>query len=272
MNSLNLLASVDFTTVGIVLAVVAVIAIVFAILIVTVSKLCAVKEDEKVKEITSLLSGANCGGCGFKGCADFAQALANGKTDISECSATSPENKREIAKILGIDAGDTEEKIAVICCCGGDGATDKFNYVGNLSCSAQVSTMGGKKACSFACLGGGDCAIACEEKGISIMDGVACGDKKSCVSCKRCIKVCPKGIIHLIPKKAKVYVACSSNEKGKDVLSVCKTGCIACGICAKNCPENAITMENNLPVIDYKKCVGCMLCAEKCPRKTIKTL
>lgn len=267
-----LLQSVNFSTVGIVLAIVAVLAVVFTILMVTVSKLCAVKEDEQVKKVTGLLSGANCGGCGFKGCADFALALKEGRAEISDCGATSAENKKEIASVLGVDAGDTEEKIAVIACSGGDGAKDKFNYVGGKSCRAQISVQGGNKACKFACLGGGDCADACAEKGIKVKNGVACGDKKSCIACKKCVKVCPKGIVKFIPKKAKVYVACSSTEKGKAVSSVCDFGCIGCGLCAKNCSFGAITMIDNLPVIDYSKCTGCGLCAEKCPKHTIKTI
>ena len=37
----------------------------------------------------------------------------------------------------------------------------------------------------------------------------------------------------------------------------------------KNCPKEAITMVNNLAVIDYEKCIGCGICAQKCPRKLI---
>ena len=47
---------------------------------------------------------------------------------------------------------------------------------------------------------------------------------------------------------------------------------IGCGLCAKNCPENAITMVNNLPIIDYSKCTGCKTCVNKCPRKCIKEI
>ena len=55
-------------------------------------------------------------------------------------------------------------------------------------------------------------------------------------------------------------------------MNACKVGCIGCGLCAKNCPQGAITMENNLPVINYDKCNGCKTCVTKCPRKCIKEL
>jgi ferredoxin len=121
-------------------------------------------------------------------------------------------------------------------------------------------------------LGCGDCAIACTFEGIKVENGVAVGCPSDCTACGSCIKACPKHIIELIPKRAKVYVACSSECKGKEVMGACKVGCIGCGLCAKNCPENAITMVNNLPVIDYSKCSGCLTCVGKCPRKTIKEI
>ena len=38
----------------------------------------------------------------------------------------------------------------------------------------------------------------------------------------------------------------------------------------KGLPEGAIMMEDNLPIIDYKKCIACGKCVEKCPTKVIK--
>ncbi|MCM8762145.1 MAG: 4Fe-4S binding protein, partial [Candidatus Omnitrophica bacterium] len=39
--------------------------------------------------------------------------------------------------------------------------------------------------------------------------------------------------------------------------------------CVKVCPQQAITLQNNLAVIDYEKCDNCGRCVEECPRKII---
>jgi len=267
-----LLNSINTTTLLIVVAIVAVIAIVFAVLIVLVSKLCAVKEDEKAKQITEHLAGANCGGCGYAGCADYAKALAEGKAQINDCGATDNESKEQIANILGIPFIAQAQTFAVVKCAGGINAKNKFIYVGNKGCSAEITCQGGSKICPEGCLGGGSCVSACLDGGVKIENGVARVDKKLCVSCGACVKACPKHIIDLIPKTVKVYVACSTSCRGKDVMNACAVGCIGCGLCAKNCPNNAITIQNNLPVIDYTKCSGCLVCVSKCPRKCIKEI
>lgn len=265
-----LLNSVNTNKVLIVMCIVAVLAIVFALLIVLISKLCAVDSDEKADAVQEHLAGANCGGCGFAGCGDFAKALAQGKANINDCGATSPESKREIANILGIPFASSEPKSAVVKCAGGILALNKYNYVGNEGCKAQNALMGGKKLCPTACLGEGTCLEKCANKAITVKNEVAVVSPELCTSCGVCVKECPKHIIELIPKKAVVYVACSSVCKGKEVTGACKIGCIGCGLCAKNCPENAISIINNLAVIDYSKCSGCKTCVAKCPRKCIK--
>ena len=45
--------------------------------------------------------------------------------------------------------------------------------------------------------------------------------------------------------------------------------CIKCGKCKAICPYDAISVEENLAVIDPKKCNNCGLCAIICPQKLI---
>ncbi len=268
----NLLAQINWPSFFIVLGILALLAIIFTVLILVVNKFCAVEEDSRISQITENLSGANCGGCGFAGCADFAKALVEGRATVSNCAATSKEGKAKISAILGVEMSDETPKTAVVKCCGTpDVAAKKFDYIGLDSCEAKNACWGGDKVCSFGCLSGGSCEKACKFDAMHLNGAVPSADDVVCTACGACEKACPKGIIELIPKSAKVYVACSSKCKGKEVMDACKNGCIGCGLCAKNCPQNAITMQDNLPIIDYDKCSGCLTCVSKCPRKTIKT-
>lgn len=269
---MNLLEITNQTwiTVGIVAAIFAGSALLIGALILVVGKVFKVNVDEKITKILENLAGANCGGCGCSGCSGFADKLAKGSACLSDCHVTSPEKKAEIAKLLGIELKDEERTVAVVHCNGGiENCADKFVYKGNPTCAANNSLLGGNKACSYACLGCGDCKAVCPENAIEVTGRLSKVDPDRCISCGACIAACPKDIIDRISATAPVYVACSSKCRGKDVTSVCKVGCIACGICAKSCPHGAITMKDNLPEIDYTKCTGCLTCVEKCPRHII---
>lgn len=261
--------SVDINRLLIVLGLVAVIAIIFAVLIVIISKVCFVKVDEKAQEICDNLAGANCGGCGYAGCSDFAKALSEGKATLKDCGPTPNENKEKIAKILGVPFTAEQECYVVVHCAGGKYSLDKFNYAGNSDCITQSVFDNGKKACSFGCLGMGSCVEVCPYHAIKVVDGVAIANKALCEACGLCVNTCPKKIIELIPKSSKVYIACSTHCKGKETTSACQKGCISCGLCVKNCPNGAITLNDNVPVIDYNKCSGCKICVQKCPKKCI---
>lgn len=41
--------------------------------------------------------------------------------------------------------------------------------------------------------------------------------------------------------------------------------CIGCGECAESCPVDAVTMEEDSPVIDVEWCIGCGVCVDRCP-------
>ena len=142
-------------------AVLVAVAAVFAVLLAFLGRKLEVKRDEKVVAIESLLSGANCGGCGFAGCSAFAEALANGKADLSSCSATSKVNKDKIAEILGtVNTG--EEMSFVVCCNGGSACEDKYDYHGYGDCASMELLAGGRKACPVGCMYG------CQEIRLSV--------------------------------------------------------------------------------------------------------
>ena len=93
-----------------------------------------------------------------------------------------------------------------------------------------------------------------------------------CKGCGLCVRACPKGIIGMHDRAAKVAVRCSNQDRGPAVKKVCVAGCIGCGICVKQCEQGAVTLQNNLAVVDPEKCVACGKCVEKCPTKAIHFL
>ncbi len=131
---------------------------------------------------------------------------------------------------------------------------------------------GGPKTCNYGCLGYGSCVKACPFDAIHVENGVAVVDREACKACGKCVEVCSKKLISLIPYDAPYQVACSSKDKGPVAMKACDVACIGCGICKKNCSSDAITVEEFCASIDPEKCVGCGVCAEKCPKKSIVAL
>ncbi|MGN0822573.1 MAG: 4Fe-4S binding protein [Candidatus Gallimonas sp.] len=266
-----LLQAIQWNQVGVVIGIFAAIALLLIVCILIVAKFCKTNADEKVAKILENLAGANCGGCGCSGCAGFAGKLCAGEANLNDCHVTESDKKAEIARILGIPFAAGKPTVSVCMCSGGLNAKDKYEYVGAVDCAEQAKLSGGAKACKYGCLGNGNCVRVCPEEAIALKHECALVDPDRCISCGACILTCPKTLFARIPADAKIYIACSSHDRGKAVLDVCKYGCIACGKCAKTCPVGAITMLDNLPVVNYDTCIKCGKCAEACPRHTIRT-
>ena len=63
-------------------------------------KFLKVEQDKRVDEVTSMLPGYNCGGCGFPGCSCMAEALVSGDMDTIACKPCKAEKKQEIIDYL----------------------------------------------------------------------------------------------------------------------------------------------------------------------------
>ncbi len=266
-----LLQPVRWGQVGIVVGIFALVALVFVALILLVARICKKPAEGTLESVLSHLAGANCGGCGYACCSDYAQRLYSGNAALSDCRVTAEESKREIASLLGVPYGAQAPTVSVCRCHGGLHAKSTYDYVGAHDCAEQIALFGGKKACKYGCVGEGNCVRSCPHGAIHLREECATVNPDECTSCGACIHECPRGLFLRIPADAKVYVACASKEKGKKVTDQCEYGCIACGRCAKVCPSGAITLVENLPVIDYARCVKCGKCANSCPRHTIIT-
>lgn len=230
-----------------------------------------VEVDEKEEAVLAALPGNNCGGCGFAGCSGLAAAIAKGEAPVNACPVGGEAVGEKIAAIMGVEAESSERKVAFVHCQGDCEKTHKdYDYSGIEDCRMMSFVPGGgPKSCNSGCLGYGTCAKVCPFDAIHVVNGVAVVDKEKCKACGKCIAVCPKHLISLIPYSAKQVVACSSVDKGPVTMKACDVGCIGCGLCVRNCPEQAVKVENFHAVIDHEKCIGCGACQEKCPKKSI---
>jgi ferredoxin len=141
------------------------------------------------------------------------------------------------------------------------------------NCQAASLLFGGDKYCDYGCIGLGSCVRVCPFDAIAVTEeGLAVVNSAKCRGCQKCVKACPRNLVSMVPKSQTVLIACKNLDKGKRAKEVCSMACIACRICEKNCPAKAITVVDNLAVIDYAKCTRCGICVDKCPQKSITLL
>ena len=236
----------------------------------------AVPQNPAIDRIRELLPGANCGGCGFPGCDNFAAAIAAGSAGSAVCTAGGPGVAEKISALTGASGGNAESMVSVLACRGSlSRAGFKGTYSGVQSCRGAKISSGGTKLCSFACMGFGDCVSACKFGAIAMgADGLPVISYAKCNGCGMCAKECPQGLLKLIPAGRKGALALCSNKSPvkQGLIKSCSAACTACGLCVKNCPQRCISLETHIPVIDYSKCDSCGLCAEKCPTGVLKIL
>jgi len=253
-----------------------------AVILYFIAQKFKVIEDPKIDLVADALPGANCGGCGFPGCRNFAEAcVKNGKSqgniDGLNCPVGGSDTMSAVAAILGFEATETDPMIAVVRCSGSKAnAPKKINYDGPETCAFAHSLSSGESGCPNGCLSLGDCVKACTFDAIFINDETGLPEvNDKCVACGACVEACPRNIIELRKKGKKdrrIFVSCVNKEKGAPAKKNCSVACIGCGKCVKTCPFEAITLQNNLAYIDFEKCKLCRKCVEVCPTNAIHEL
>lgn len=242
------------------------------VLLSVAAKVFAVPVDKKAEDIEAILPGANCGGCGYSGCAGYAAALSSGETtDTGRCGPGGAEAAAKISAYLGVESGSFEKTCAVVRCNGTDKvAVHKMEYAGVSSCVMADRLYGGEKSCMYGCMGLGDCVRACPYGAIRICDGTARVSPAVCRSCGKCVAACPKGLIEILPVgSVRAVVLCKNKDRGNLTRKECENGCIGCMKCVKACEVGAVKVENFCATVDASKCTGCGKCAEGCPTGAI---
>jgi Na+-translocating ferredoxin:NAD+ oxidoreductase RNF subunit RnfB len=249
---------------------ISVLTFVLASLLVLANKKLYVEEDPRIDVVEEMLPHTNCGACGLPGCRPFAEALVEGDVLPGKCTVSTDEGRSAIADFLGVDVGAQEKWVARLACAGGvNVARNRARYSGLDSCRAAAQVAGGGKGCFWGCLGLADCADVCGFDAIH-MDAHALPvvDEEKCTACNDCVEACPKDLFSLHPASHRLWVACRSLEAGDELLEDCEVACTACGRCAVDAP-GLVTMEDNLPVIDYDGRHDTMEPIQRCPTGAI---
>ncbi len=224
---------------------VVVVGLIASIILAAASRVFFIQEDPKFILMRAELPGANCGGCGYAGCDDYAHALVEDPdgVPITKCAVGGPACAEKLAEILGKSADGMEKNVAYVMCNGTTNNAQKlFDYADIPTCKAAV------------------------------IKGVALVNRDKCVSCSACVKACPNNLIKIVPEKSKIAVRCHNSEKGADARKHCSVACIGCGMCQRTCKFDAIHVENNVASIDPAKCKMCGMCVVKCPTGAIQDL
>ena len=251
-------------------AVLSVLGIVFGVILTIAAKIFHVEVDERIDQVKECLGGANCGACGYAGCAALAEAIVKGEAKPTACAPAGEKGAKAIAKIMGVEAETGERMVARVICQGKDGvALERYTYDGTPSCLNAVGMAGGPKLCRFACVGLGDCMRHCAFGAIKIVDGLCVIDEEKCTACGNCVANCPRRAIQLMPVSQKTIVRCRNSDTAREARSQCMHACIGCGRCKKECPSDAIVVENGFARIDPAKCTKCGACAKVCPCQCI---
>lgn len=134
---------------------------------------------------------------------------------------------------------------------------------GYSGCANYASELVGNDAPTNKCVPGGDDV----SQKISTILGKEYEDVVERIAYVRCNGQVPDMTNDVyIYNGEKTCAGCNMFYHGK---GICDFGCIGYGDCVKKCAYGAISIENEIAVIDPKLCKGCTMCVAACPKKLI---
>ncbi|MCW9033397.1 MAG: electron transport complex subunit RsxB [Alphaproteobacteria bacterium] len=142
------------------------------------SKYLKVEGNPLVIEVEEMLPGSQCGQCGFPGCGPAAEALADGKADVTLCPPGGRALAADLAKKLSVEVDLTsmEEKEPAVA------FVNEDLCIGCTRCFAQCPT---------------DAFIGAPKQIHTVIGEI-------CTSCEKCIDICPTECITMQPLEATV--------------------------------------------------------------------
>jgi len=193
-----------------------------AVILAVASKVLYVYEDPRIAKVESVLAGANCGGCGYPGCAGAAQGVVDGKAGATVCVIGGDSVAIKVAEIMGLEFSSMEKQIAFVDCTGGTRAEEIYHYEGVKDCRAQHLLYSGSKMCPEGCLGYGTCVTSCQFGAIEMgPNGYPVVDPNLCTACGSCEQICPRGVITIWGMSARIV---HLNQE-TDCLAPCRQRC-----------------------------------------------
>ncbi len=266
MNSVLLFTIISLSLLG----------LIAALILYFIAQKFKVYEDPRIDKVEDILPSANCGGCGFPGCRNFAEVLVKADTfDDLFCPVGGNEVMAQAAALLGKEAIEVDPKVAVVRCSGSFEHRPRTNfYDGASNCTIVHNLYTGDTDCPFGCVSLGECVDACDFEAMYMDEktGLPVIIDEKCVACGACVEACPRDIIELRKrnkKDRKIFVSCINEDKGGIAKQYCAVTCTGCTKCFKVCEYDAIIMNNNLAFIDSEKCKLCRKCVTECPTNAI---
>jgi len=217
-----------------VVIVMTIIGLVFGLILAFANKIFSIEVNPLIHLVEDILPKGQCGGCGYAGCAAYAEAVVmNADVPPNLCIPGKKVVADLVANLTGKSAPEIAPRIAQLRCKGTlSKAARKYNYVGVQDCIAASLVQGGPKECQYGCMGLGTCVKSCNFGALSMgEEGLPIVDEKKCVGCGKCEKVCPILAISML-----------KNKESKAAAQVDNEVCLGCGVCVRSCPQNAIEL------------------------------